>query len=96
MLTIGTDAVTQNANGQYVNDKGELAGNVTVTTQALESSEWSESSSSFRGVFKDLVKGVAAIAAAATSGLIHGEIKVGESDATRTDTQHLLALISTY
>ncbi|WP_231908914.1 hemagglutinin repeat-containing protein [Marinomonas sp. TW1] len=85
-LTIGTDAVTQNANGQYVNDKGELAGNVTVTTQALESSEWSESSSSFRGIFKDLVKGIAVIASTATAGLIHGEIKVGESDATRTDT----------
>ncbi|WP_394182141.1 hemagglutinin repeat-containing protein [Marinomonas posidonica] len=85
-LSIGTDVVTQNANGQYVNDKGELAGNVIVTTQALESSEWSESSSSFRGVFKDLVKGIAVIASTATAGLIHGEIKVGESDATRTDT----------
>jgi len=85
-LSIGTDAMTQNANGQYVNDKGELAGNVTVTTQALESSEWSESSSSFRGVFKDLVKGIAVIASTVTAGLIHGEIKVGESDATRTDT----------
>ncbi|WP_231908912.1 hemagglutinin repeat-containing protein [Marinomonas sp. TW1] len=96
-LSIGTDAVTQNANGQYVNDKGELAGNVTVTTQALESSEWSESSSSFRGVFKDLAKGLAVVASVGTAGLVHGEIKVGESDATRTDTltQHTTQLSST-
>jgi|GEM_PF-3489316 len=79
-------AVTQNADGNYVSANGEQVGNVTVGTQALQNSSWSESSSGFRGVFKDLVKGIAVVAAVATGGLVHGEIKVGEANATRTDT----------
>jgi filamentous hemagglutinin len=51
-----------------------------------KSSKWSKSSSGFRGIFKDLVKIVAVGVAVGTGGLVHGEIKVGESDSTRTDT----------
>ena len=79
-------AVTQNADGNYVNALGEQVGNVTVGTQALQSSEWSKSSSGFRGILKDLVKIVAVGVAVGTGGLVHGEIKVGEADSTRTDS----------
>jgi filamentous hemagglutinin len=51
-----------------------------------KSSKWSKSSSGFRGIFKDLVKIVAVGVAVGTGGLVHGEIKVGEADSTRTDT----------
>ncbi|WP_220032601.1 hemagglutinin repeat-containing protein [Marinomonas alcarazii] len=78
-------AVTKDTDGNYINDKGEQVGNVTVGTQALQSSEWSKSSSGFRGIFKDLAKGLAVVAAVGTGGLVHGDIKVGEADATRTD-----------
>jgi filamentous hemagglutinin len=79
-------AVTQNADGNYVSANGAQVGNVTVGSKALQSSEWSESSSGFRGIFKDLAKGLAVVAAVSTGGLVHGDIKVGEADATRTDS----------
>ncbi len=81
--TESQEAVTKDANGHYVNAEGTLAGNVTVGTQALQSSEWNESSSGFRGILKDLARGVSVVA---SSMGIKGEIKVGESHATRTDT----------
>ncbi|MBJ7540060.1 hemagglutinin repeat-containing protein, partial [Marinomonas transparens] len=56
---------------------------ITVGTQAVQSSEWSESSSGFRGILKDVVKTVAVVA---SSVGIDSEIKIGESRATRTDT----------
>ncbi|GAB3476828.1 hypothetical protein GCM10027340_04060 [Marinomonas epiphytica] len=79
-------AVTQNADGNYVSANGAQVGNVIVGSKALQSSEWSESSSGFRGIFKDLAKGLAVVAAIGTGGLVHGDIKVGEADATRTDS----------
>ncbi|WP_392383827.1 hemagglutinin repeat-containing protein [Marinomonas primoryensis] len=77
------EAVTKDANGHYVNADGTLAGNITVGTQALQSSEWNESSSGFRGILKDLARGVSVVAS--NMGM-DGEIKVGESRATRTET----------
>ncbi|MFT2098818.1 hemagglutinin repeat-containing protein [Marinomonas sp. 2405UD66-6] len=76
-------AVTQNAQGNYVNADGEVVGNITLGTQELHNSEWSESSSGFRGVLKDVVKSFAIVAASVG---VEGEIKVGESDAVRRDT----------
>jgi filamentous hemagglutinin len=77
------EVVTKDANGHYVNAEGTLAGNVTVGTQALQSSEWNESSSGYRGILKDFAKSVSVVAS--NMGM-DGEIKVGESHATRTDT----------
>ena len=76
-------AVTKDANGHYVNAEGTLAGNVTVGTQALQNSEWNESSSGYRGILKDVARSVSVVA---SSMGVKGEIKVGESHATRTDT----------
>jgi filamentous hemagglutinin len=76
-------AVTKDANGHYVNAEGTLAGNVTVGTQALQSSEWNESSSGYRGILKDVARSVSVVAS--NMGM-DGEIKVGESRATRTET----------
>jgi filamentous hemagglutinin len=77
------EAVTKDANGHYVNAEGTLAGNVTVGTQALQSSEWNESSSGYRGILKDVARSVSVVAS--NMGM-DGEIKVGESRATRTET----------
>lgn len=46
--------------------------------------KWSKSSSGFRGIFKDLVKGLAVVASIGLAGLIYEE-KVGEENATRTN-----------
>ncbi|AWY00620.1 hypothetical protein A8139_11960 [Marinomonas primoryensis] len=77
------ETVSQDANGNYVNALGEQVGNVTVGTQALQSSEWNESSSGYRGILKDVARSVSVVAS--NMGM-DGEIKVGESRATRTET----------
>ncbi|AEF55262.1 hemagglutinin repeat-containing protein [Marinomonas posidonica] len=88
-LSIGTEAVTQNAQGQYVNADGEQAGNITVGTKVLQSSEWDESSSSYRGVLKDLAKGIAVVGSVVSSigGGDGVQIKIGEARSKRTDSK---------
>ena len=54
-----------------------VVGNITVSTQELRNKEWDESSSSYRGIVKDLVKGVSFAVSAITLGAVNGEIKVG-------------------
>ncbi|TBR37847.1 filamentous hemagglutinin N-terminal domain-containing protein, partial [Marinomonas agarivorans] len=91
-LSLGADgdalvAVVKNAslNGSvdYVNEAGEAIGNILVKTKALFNEEWSQSSSSFRGIAKDLVKGLSTIVSVASLGAIHGEITIGEAHETR-------------
>ena len=76
--------VTQDENGNYVTADGVVTGDITVTTQALTNTSWDESSSGYRGVFKEL-----ATLAAVTAGSlgIKSEIKISESDSiTSKDT----------
>ena len=74
--------VTLNEDGNYVNADGELVGNITLGTQELHSSSWDESSSSYRGIAKELVKFTTFVAA---STFMKVEVEIGKSDAVRTD-----------
>jgi len=82
-LSMGTQAVTKDANGDYVNLDGDKVGNVNITTQALQNKSWDKSSSGFRGIFKDIAKGL--VVAASTIGA-SATINIGHADATNTQT----------
>ncbi|SBS36452.1 Adenosine monophosphate-protein transferase and cysteine protease IbpA precursor [Marinomonas spartinae] len=59
-LSMGAQAVTKDASGHYVTADGAQVGNVNITTQTLHNNSWDKSSSGFRGIFKDIAKGLVA------------------------------------
>ncbi|MBD5772106.1 hemagglutinin repeat-containing protein [Marinomonas colpomeniae] len=79
------EAVTQNSAGDYINADGEEVGDINITTQALTNTSYSESSSGFRGILKDMVKGFSVLASTLTLGVVHGDIAVGESESVRSE-----------
>ncbi|TBR43814.1 filamentous hemagglutinin N-terminal domain-containing protein [Marinomonas agarivorans] len=74
--------VSKNSDGDFVTESGEQVGNVTVSTQELHNQEWNQSSSGYRGIAKDLMKGIAAVASVVSDDV---EIKIGEAHETRRE-----------